>query len=261
MKVLILAGGKGTRLSEETSLRPKPMVEIGGRPILWHIMKTYSHYGYNDFVILLGHLGYYIKEFFANYFLHQSDVTFELKDNRMGVLQSASEDWKVTLVDTGGETLTAGRIKRVEKYIDTPQFMLTYGDGVADINIPELVKFHQGHEGIATMTSIKPESRYGVLKADATGKVETFLEKPEDSDTWINGGFFVCDREVLDYLPETPGSDDLMFERQPLERIAGEEKLYTYRHGGFWQCMDTLRDKQRLNDLWDGGKPVWKVWK
>jgi glucose-1-phosphate cytidylyltransferase len=237
------------------------MVEIGGRPILWHIMKTYSHYGYNDFIILLGYMGYFIKEYFANYFLHQSDVTFDLQKNEMTVHQSASEDWKVTLVDTGGETLTAGRIKRVEKFIDTDSFMLTYGDGVANIDVDKLVTCHEGHDGIVTMTSIKPESRYGVLKADVSGRVDAFLEKPQDTDTWINGGFFVCDRSVLDYLPAGPEGDALMFERKPLEQIAGEGKLYTYRHDGYWQCMDTLRDKETLNMLWETGTPPWKVWK
>lgn len=262
MKVVILAGGKGTRLSEETSVKPKPMVEIGGKPILWHIMKLYSHYGYNEFVVLLGYLGYSIKEYFANYFLHQSDVTFDLKNNRMEVHQSKSEDWRVSLVDTGIDTLTAGRLQRAHHLIGDEPFLLTYGDGVADVDIASLVEYHKSKGSTLTVTAIQPESRYGVLDInDASMKVTSFLEKPKGEAGWINGGFFVCSPRLFDFIPQVPECDDVMLERDPMERIASEGGLVAYQHRGFWQCMDTLRDKTRLNDMWESGNAKWKVWK
>jgi len=257
MKVLILAGGYGTRLSEETVIKPKPMVEIGGKPILWHIMKTYSYYGFNEFVILLGYKGYFIKEYFANYFLHQSDVTFDLKNNNIEIHNNTSEPWKVTLIDTGVNTMTGGRIKRAKDYIDGDTFMLTYGDGVANVNINELVYFHKNHNGEITMTSVQPEGRFGALEIGEGSIVNSFLEKPKGDGSWINGGFFVCDKSVIDYID----GDSTIFEREPLENLAKEKKLFTYKHHGFWQCMDTMRDKEQLNRLWDTNKADWKIWK
>lgn len=257
MKVLILAGGFGTRLSEETGVRPKPMVEIGGMPILWHIMKIYSQHGFNDFVILLGYKGYYIKEYFANYYLHSSDVTLDLANNKMEVHNNYSEPWKVTLLDTGLHTMTGGRIKRAKDHIGNEPFMLTYGDGVADVNITELVNYHNDKKGLITMTSVQPEGRFGALITDEQDKIVSFKEKPKGDDAWINGGFFVCQPEVLDYIDD----DTTIFERTPLEQLANGGHLYTYRHTGFWKCMDTLRDKQKLNDLWDSNEAQWKTWK
>jgi glucose-1-phosphate cytidylyltransferase len=257
MKVLILAGGFGTRLSEETDVRPKPMVEIGGKPILWHIMKIYSHYGFNEFVILLGYKGYYIKEYFANYFLHQSDVTIDLKSNKMQVHNCSSEPWRVTLLDTGIDTMTGGRIKRAEKFIGNKAFMLTYGDGVADIDINRLLKFHKSHGKAITMTSVQPEGKFGALDIVEANKVAKFLEKPKGDGGWVNGGFFVCEPKVLDYITE---GDATIFERTPLENLARDGELYTYKHTGFWKCMDTLRDKIQLNEMWDAGKAKWKIW-
>ena len=246
MKVLLLAGGFGTRLSEETGIRPKPMVEIGGKPILWHIMKLYSHYGFNEFVILLGYKGYMIKEYFANYFLHNSSVTFDLKTNSMTVLKNASEDWKVTLLDTGLNTLTGGRIKQAEEIVGDDRFLLTYGDGVSDVAIDKLVDFHDSHPGIITMTTVQPQSRYGTIDFGGDKNlVKSFEEKPVGERGWINGGFFVCDREVFDYIED---STRTIFERDPLENMSKDQKLFAYKHDGFWRAMDSLKDRsEQLN--------------
>jgi glucose-1-phosphate cytidylyltransferase len=258
MKVLLLAGGFGSRLSEETNIRPKPMTEIGEKPILWHIMKIYSEYGFNDFVVLLGYKGYYIKEYFANYFLHQSNVTIDLGNNKMEILNNSSEPWKVTLLDTGLHTMTGGRIKRAQSIIGNEPFLLTYGDGVADINISELVNFHKSHGKLITMTSVQPEGRFGALNINENNQVTQFLEKPKGDGTWINGGFFVCQPEVLKYIHN---DTDAVFEQLPLEKLATEGQLYTYKHNGFWKCMDTLRDKTQLNEMWDSNNAKWKIWK
>lgn len=256
MKVLILAGGYGSRLSEETDIRPKPMVEIGGKPILWHIMKHYSYYGFNEFVILLGYKGYYIKEYFANYFLHQSNVTIDLSNNQMQVHNNSSEPWKVTLLETGLNTMTGGRIKRAKDFINNETFMLTYGDGVSDVNLHDLLAFHKKHAKAITMTSVQPEGRFGALETDANNRVLSFMEKPKGDGSWINGGFFVCEPKVMDYI----NSDDTVFEKEPLENLAKDGELYSYRHHGFWKCMDTLRDKTQLNDLWNSNQAKWKIW-
>lgn len=257
MKVLLLAGGLGTRLSEETEIRPKPMVEIGGKPILWHIMKLYSSFGFNDFVVLLGYKGYYIKEYFGNYFLHQSDVQIDLSTNRMEILNSKTEPWKVTLLDTGLQTMTGSRIKKARKIVGNEPFMITYGDGVSDIDINKLVKFHHIHGKLMTMTSFVPESRFGVLRINYENQVERFMEKPKEDSGWINAGFFVCQPEVFNYIPD---GEDIVFEKEPLENLASSGNLFTYKHHGFWQCMDTLRDKIKLNELWDNKNPPWKTW-
>jgi glucose-1-phosphate cytidylyltransferase len=257
MKVIILAGGLGTRMSEETDVRPKPMVEIGGKPILWHIMKIYSHYGFNEFVILLGYKGYVIKEYFANYFLHQSDVTFDLSNNCMEIHNNTCEPWKVTLLDTGIETMTGGRILRVKKFIGHEPFMLTYGDGVADIDVNALLRFHRSHGKALTMTAIQPEGRFGSVDSNSDGQIEKFYEKPKGDGAWINGGFFVCQPEVFDYII---GGDSSIFERAPLETLARDRQLYAYKHHGFWKCMDTLRDKIYLNQLWEQNQAGWKIW-
>ena len=257
MKVLILAGGLGSRLSEETELKPKPMVAIGDKPILWHIMKTYSYYGFNDFVILLGYKGYIIKEYFANYFLHQNDVKIDLVNNKMDILNNASEPWQVTLLDTGTETLTGGRVKRARNVVGNEPFMLTYGDGVADIDINKLVAFHKGHGKSITMTSVQPEGRFGSLTIDENNKVNSFHEKPKGDGGWINGGFFVCEPKVFDYIKE---GDSSIFERTPLEGMARDGEMYTYKHNGFWLPMDTLRDKTKLNELIEKGKAPWIKW-
>lgn len=257
MKVLILAGGLGTRLSEDTINIPKPMVEIGGKPIIWHIMKTYSHHGFNDFVILLGYKGHIIKEYFANYFLNNSDVTIDLKNNQMKINNNNCEPWKVTLIDTGYNTMTGGRIKRAEKIIGNKPFMLTYGDGVANVNIKDLVKFHESHNGKITMTSIQPEGRFGALDIDKNFKVNKFTEKPKGDGNWINGGYFVCDPDVLSYITEGDGS---VFEQKPLEDLALKNHLYAYKHNGFWMPMDTLRDKNQLNNMWLQNAAPWKIW-
>ncbi len=258
MKALILAGGFGTRLSEETAIKPKPMVEIGGKPILWHIMKIYSSYGINEFVILLGYKGYYIKEYFANYFLHQSSVTIDLKSNNMEIHNNSSEPWKVTLLDTGLNTMTGGRIKQAKEYIEDETFLLTYGDGVADVDIKEAIAFHKSHKKIVTMTSVQPNSRFGNLNLSSDNRVEKFTEKAKEDSPWINAGFFVCEPKVFDYI-----SDDLdsIFENEPLEELTKDGELYTYKHNGFWQCMDTLRDNQQLNKMWNEDKAKWKIWK
>lgn len=257
MKAVILAGGLGTRISEETTIRPKPMVEIGGKPILWHIMKIYSAHGVNDFVICCGYKGYVIKEYFANYFLHMSDVTFDMEQNKMEVHQRYAEPWKVTLVDTGDETMTGGRLKRVEDYIkDEEAFCLTYGDGVGDINITDLIAFHKTQGVKATLTATTPPGRFGALDIKGN-KVNSFMEKPKGDGAMVNGGFFVLSPKVIDYL-----IDDLtIWEREPLEQLAEEGNLAAFHHHGFWQPMDTLRDKMHLEELWQSGNAPWKVWK
>lgn len=256
MKVVILAGGLGTRISEETHLKPKPMIEIGGKPILWHIMKIYSHYGVNDFVICCGYRGYVIKEYFANYFLHMSDVTFDMRNNSMQVLQQSAEPWQVTLVDTGEETLTGGRLRRVGPHVkDEEAFCFTYGDGVSNVNIAELIAFHKAQKVKATLTATLPPGRFGAL--DMRGdKVRTFEEKPKGDGGMINGGFFVLSPAVLDLLD----GDDCVWERGPLETLAKSGELAAYQHHGFWQAMDTLRDKTHLEEMWQSGQAPWKVW-
>lgn len=255
MKAVILAGGLGTRISEESSLKPKPMIEIGEHPILWHIMKAYSHFGINDFLICLGYKGYVIKEFFANYFLHTSNVTFDMAKNEMEVHQRYAEPWRVTLIDTGAETMTGGRLARMKPYLDDSTFCLTYGDGVSDLNIAATLDFHRSHGKKATITAIQPPGRYGALDIDGD-QVQCFQEKPVGDGAWINGGFFVLEPAVLDYIED----DSTIWEDQPLQRLAEEGQLMSYRHTGFWQAMDTLRDKNQLNKLWNGNPP-WKVWK
>lgn len=256
MKAVILAGGFGTRISEESHLRPKPMIEIGGKPILWHIMKIYSHYGINDFVICLGYKGYMIKEYFANYFLHMSDVTFDMSSNQMHVHHKSAEPWKVTLVDTGESSMTGGRLRRVREYLDDEDFCFTYGDGVADIDIGKLVEFHRAHGKLATVTAIQPPGRYGALAMDGDA-VLGFQEKPKGDGGWINGGFFVLSPKVLDYID----SDDSTWEQEPLITLAEQGQLLAYKHEGFWQAMDTLREKNLLEDLWQSKTAPWKVWK
>ena len=256
MKVLILAGGYGTRLSEETNLKPKPMVEIGGKPILWHIMKNYSCHGFNEFVILLGYKGYAIKEYFVNYFLHQSDVTIDLKNNNLEVHQNNSEDWKVTLLDTGLNTMTGGRIKRAKDYIANDTFMLTYGDGLSNIDFNELLKFHDSHDGNITMSAVQPAGRYGSLEITDLNLVNGFKEKPKGDGAWINGGFFVCNPSILSYIDD----DNSVFEDSAINRAILNQDIYTKKHYDFWQCMDTLRDKKYLCDLWEADKAPWKIW-
>jgi glucose-1-phosphate cytidylyltransferase len=256
MKVVILAGGHGTRLSEETEIRPKPMVEIGGKPIIWHIMKIYSHYGFNEFIILLGYKGIQIKEYFNNYFLHQSDVTFDIKNNKMEVHSNLSEPWKITLLDTGNETQTGGRISRARKYLLNETFLLTYGDGVGNINIPELIKFHNNQKCVMTLTAVLPEGRFGALELNKD-KVSSFVEKPQGDGAWINGGFFVCEPTLFNYLDD---NDDTTLERNPMESMSKDNVLYAFKHHGFWKPMDTLRDKHQLELLWKNGKAPWKIW-
>ena len=256
MKAVILAGGLGTRLSEETTLKPKPMVEIGGMPILWHIMKSYSHYGVNDFLICLGYKGYVIKEFFANYFLHMSDVTFDMNNNSMEVHQANAEPWLVTLVNTGNNTMTGGRLKRVSKYIGQEDFCFTYGDGLADLDIRALIKFHKSQGTLATVTSVQPPGRFGALEIDKK-IVKSFIEKPVGEVGNINGGFFVLSPKVIDYI----AGDNTMWEREPLIDLANMGQLSAFKHGGFWQPMDTMRDKVFLESLWKEGKAPWKIWK
>jgi len=256
MKVVLLAGGLGTRLSEETVLRPKPMVEIGGMPILWHIMKIYSSYGFNDFVVCLGYKGYVVKEYFANYFLHKSDITIDLKDNSIKVHDSQAEPWKITLVDTGNESMTGGRIKRIQSHIGNEPFMLTYGDGVGDVNIKELVEFHKANGKYCTVTSVQPSGRFGALNILEDNTVHSFMEKPRGDGAWINGGFFVCEPSVFDYIE----GDSTIFEREPMERIAEQGQMAAFKHAGFWKPMDTLRDKQELEEDWVKNKAKWKIW-
>lgn len=256
MKVLLLAGGFGTRLSEETHVKPKPMVEIGDEPILWHIMKIYSHYGFNEFVVLLGYKGYVIKEYFANYFLHQATVTIDMTNNSTEVHDVRSEPWKITLQDTGIHTMTGGRIRRGAKFAGNQTFMLTYGDGVGNINISELLTFHRRHGKLLTVTSVQPVGRFGALDLDKDGNVLNFIEKPKGDGAWINGGFFVCEPGVFDYIRD----DTSVWEKEPLENLSKDGQLVAYRHQGFWRPMDTLRDKNELNTLWESGKAPWKIW-
>lgn len=258
MKVVIFAGGFGTRLGEETHAIPKPMVRIGDKPILWHIMKTYSEYGYNEFIICLGYKGYVIKEWFANYFLHTSDVTIDIKNNQMEVHNSKAEPWKVTLVETGLNTMTGGRLKRVQKYIGDETFMLTYGDGVADVDIHKLVTHHKKSGKTLTVTAYKPQGKFGSLELDENGSVKSFTEKPAGDGMWINAGYFVCEPEVFDYITE---GDSTIFERAPLENLAKDGKMTSFKHTGFWKPMDILRDNKELNAMWETEKAPWKIWK
>jgi glucose-1-phosphate cytidylyltransferase len=257
MKVVILAGGLGTRISEETDLRPKPMIEIGGKPILWHIMKIYSFFGYNDFIICCGYKGYFIKEYFANYFLHQADVTLDLQKNSLEVHQSKAEPWKITMVDTGINTMTGGRIKQIKKYIDGT-FLLTYGDGVGNVDIKALIDFHRKNNKKATVTVVQPSGRFGSIQFDNNDEVKVFAfqEKPKGDGAWINGGFFVCEPEVFDEIDD----DKTIWERKPLENLAAKGELVAYRHYGFWRPMDTLRDKTDLEEMWNSGDAKWKLW-
>lgn len=257
MKAVILAGGFGSRLSEETQVKPKPMVEIGDRPILWHIMKIYSAHGINDFIICCGYKGYMIKEYFANYVLRMSDFTFDLRRNKMEVLRNGVESWKVTLIETGEKTMTGGRLKRVRDYVGDETFCFTYGDGVSDINLRELIDFHHQQKGLATLTAVQPPGRFGAfsLGREAT-KVKAFREKPQADGGWVNGGFFVLEPGAIDYIE----GDSTVWEREPLEKLAQVQMLSAYKHTGFWQPMDTLRDKLVLDELWSSGKAPWKVW-
>jgi glucose-1-phosphate cytidylyltransferase len=257
MKIVILAGGRGTRLSEETTNIPKPMVEIGGKPIIWHIMKIYSNFGFNDFIICLGYKGYLIKEYFSHYFMHMSDVTIDLKNNDIKVRSTSSEPWKITLVDTGLDTMTGGRLKRIQKYIGKNTFMMTYGDGVSDINVRDLLKFHKKSGKYATVTAVQLAGRFGALNIKDAGIVSSFLEKPKGDGSWINGGFFVLEPEVFDYIP----GDDTIWEFDSLKNMVIDKKLDGFKHDGFWKCMDTLRDKTDLEELWNSGKAPWKNWK
>jgi glucose-1-phosphate cytidylyltransferase len=257
MKAVILAGGRGTRISEESILRPKPMIEIGGKPILWHIMKLYSAGGVNDFVICLGYKGYMIKEYFANYFLHTSDVTIDVKKNQMEVHEKYAEPWRITLVDTGGETMTGGRIRRVAPYIQNEDFCLTYGDGVSDVNIPALLDFHRSHGHAATVTVVQPQGRYGAVELEGENDLVTcFEEKPAGDGRWINAGFFVLSPKVIEYIE----GDATVWERQPMGRLAKDGELNAFRHHSFWHPMDTMRDKSHLEQLWASGKAPWKTW-
>jgi glucose-1-phosphate cytidylyltransferase len=256
MKVVILAGGLGTRLSEETDIRPKPMVEIGGKPILWHIMKVYSFYGYNEFIVCLGYKGYLIKEYFANLFLHLSDVTIDISNNNIEVHNSPVDKWKITLVETGSNTMTGGRIKRVQKYVGDERFMLTYGDGVSDIDIPALIAFHEKKNKLCTVTAVQPSGRFGVLQIDEDNNVESFHEKRTEDSGWINGGFFVCEPGIFSFID----GDDTIWEKDPLENISRRNQLASYKHHGFWKPMDSLKDKMDLNELWNTKKADWKVW-
>lgn len=256
MKVVILAGGFGTRISEESHLKPKPMIEIGGKPILWHIMKLYSQYGFNEFIICAGYKQDVIKEWFANYYLHNSDITFDFsKANQVTVHSNVSEPWKVTIVDTGLNTMTGGRIKRIKPYIDNSTFMVTYGDGVSNVNIEALLKYHKSHGHIGTMTAVQPEGRFGFL--DIEGEyVTAFREKNKDDNGWINCGFMVFEPQIMEYID----GDETTFEKYPLEQLSSERELMVYKHTGFWQCMDTMRDKEKLEKLWAMGNAPWKVW-
>ncbi|HEY5541191.1 MAG TPA: glucose-1-phosphate cytidylyltransferase [Coriobacteriia bacterium] len=256
MKVVILAGGLGTRISEETATRPKPMAEIGDKPVLWHIMKTYSHYGFNDFVICAGYKSYMIKEYFHNYWLHNCDVTFDMRTHESEVHQDGNEPWRVTVVDTGAETMTGGRVKRIQPYVGAESFLLTYGDGVGDVDIAALVEFHQESGREVTLTAVQPAGRFGALEISGTGSVERFTEKPLGDGDWINGGFFVMEPSIFDRI----AGDSTILEREPLESLTSEGKLGAYKHRGFWQPMDTLRDKRNLEELWDSGTAPWKVW-
>lgn len=257
MKVVILAGGMGTRISEESHLKPKPMIGIGEKPILWHIMKTYSHYGFNDFIILMGYKSYAIKEYFADYFLHSCDLKIDLCCNTIETLNHRAEPWKITLLDTGLHTMTGARIKKAKQHIGDEPFLLTYGDGVSDVNIAETVAFHKKHGKLATVTTVQPEGRFGALNIGEDNQINSFMEKPRGDGSWINGGFFVCEPKVLDYIGE---GNDIIWERAPLENLAKDGQLAAYKHHGFWKPMDALRDKQVLEELWQSGKAPWKVW-
>ena len=257
MKVVILAGGFGSRLSEETELKPKPMVEIDDKPILWHIMKIYSHFGFNDFIICLGYKGYVIKEYFANYFLHKCDITFDFTNNSDPIIHSQrAEPWRVTLVDTGRDTMTGGRIKRIKEYVDNETFMLTYGDGVGDIAIDKLVAFHKNHGKYSTITAVQPTGRFGALEINDVDDVHLFHEKPKGDGSWINGGFFVLEPYIFDYI----AGDETYWEREPMESLAKSGQLKAFKHDGFWKPMDTLRDKIALEEMWYTGNPPWKIW-
>ncbi len=257
MKVVIFAGGRGTRISEESSLRPKPMIEIGGKPILWHIMKIYAAYGHTEFIICLGYKGWVIKEYFANYFLHNADITVDLSDNSLQVHNNKAEPFKISLIDTGLDTMTAGRLKRVLPYIGNEPFLLTYGDGVCNVDLDSLIKYHKESGKICTMTAIQATSRFGVLKMEEDGTIDSFEEKPADSGTWINGGFFVVEPGIKDYLPAD--ADDIMWEREPMDKLAAARQIGAYKHHDFWKCMDTLRDKEELEHMWQTD-PIWKKW-
>ena len=258
MKTVILAGGLGTRLTEETTIKPKPMVEIGGKPIIWHIMKIYEKYGFNDFIICLGYKGHIIKEYFINYYLYNSDITVEVGSNKTEIHYSNSESFKVTLIDTGLETNTAGRLQRIQKYVGDEKFMLTYGDGVCNINLDELLKFHNSHGRLVTLSTIQMPGRFGTLDFDDKGLVTNFQEKPKGDGIWINGGFFVLEPGVFKYLQGN--MDTVQWERQPLTAIANDNQLAAYRHTGFWKCMDAMRDKIELEELWESSKAPWKIW-
>ncbi|MGZ3744005.1 MAG: glucose-1-phosphate cytidylyltransferase [Pseudobdellovibrionaceae bacterium] len=255
MKAVLLAGGLGTRISEESVLRPKPMIEIGGKPILWHIMKMYAAHGVNEFIICCGYKAYVIKEYFANYFIHNSDITFDVKNNKMEIHQNSAESWKVTVVDTGEETMTGGRLKRVARYIGNEDFCFTYGDGVSDVNIRASIEFHKAHGKLSTITAVQPPGRYGALKM-AGSKVESFMEKPKGDGGVINGGFFVLNSKVIEYIKE----DATIWEKEPMEKLAADGQMQAFVHQGFWQPMDTLRDKKHLEELWNSGKAPWKIW-
>ena len=256
MKAVILAGGLGTRLSEETIVKPKPMVEIGDKPILWHVMKIYSTHGINDFIICCGYKGYVIKEYFSNYFLHSSDVTFDMQNNEMKVHSGNAEPWKVTLVDTGEETMTGGRLKRIQEYVSGEEmFCFTYGDGVSDVNIGGLIDFHKSHGNLATLTATQPPGRFGALNLEGN-RIKSFKEKPQGDGVWVNGGFFVLSPKVLNYIE----GDDTTWEKKPMEQLAQEGQLNAYLHDGFWQPMDTARDKNQLEELWQSGNAPWKIW-
>lgn len=257
MKVVILCGGLGTRFREETEFRPKPMTEIGGKPLLWHIMKIYSHYGFNDFVLCLGYKGYVIKEYFSHYFLHTSDVTFNLRKNEIKVHSTISEPWKITLVDTGQDTMTGGRLKRVQKYVGDKTFMMTYGDGVADINIKELVEFHKNRRKLATITAVQLAGKFGALNISKANSITSFFEKPKGDGVWVSGGFFVLEPEIFSLIKD----DTTTWEKEPLVNLAKKNQLNAYKHDGFWKCMDTQRDKIELEQLWNTDKAPWKIWK
>ena len=259
MKVVIFAGGFGTRISEESHLKPKPMIEIGGKPILWHIMKIYEAHGFTDFIICLGYKGYVIKEYFMNYYMHNADVTIDLKNNKTTIHQSTAESFNITLVETGLNTKTAGRLKRVKEYIGNERFMLTYGDGLSDVNLKELLQFHESHGKIATVTSILPEGKFGAIMTDENNVVNHFMEKPKGDGHWINGGYFILEPQVFKYLENN--MDEVMWEESPLHNLTKDGQLVSYKYNGFWKCMDALRDKTELEQMWDSGNAKWKKWK
>jgi len=258
MKVVILAGGMGTRISEESDLKPKPMIEIGGKPILWHIMKIYSHYGFNDFIVCCGYKGFVIKDYFHHYYMHQSDMTIDLDKNITDYHTSKSEPWRVTLIDTGLTTMTGGRVKRIQKYVGDESFMLTYGDGVGDIDIPALINFHKNSGRLATLTAVQPHGRFGAIELGSNDRIDAFEEKPKGDGSWINAGFFVCEPGVFEYITD---GDTTIWEREPLESLAKDGQLGAFKHEGFWRPMDTLRDKNELEKYWADGNAAWKVWK